>query len=468
MLSIRKFLLINLLLSTTVATLLTAVGNYFLDQKDIQSHLDAQLSQVALSFEAIIEEELHSHRLTEIQKALNGIPQRAEEIYRSARGQDIELRYADKFHFQVWDDKGKLLLRSTGAPTEPLSDGITGFSEKYINNQPWRVFTIYSPRTGLNIVLAERYETRSELEHRIAQDESFIMLLIYPLLGLIIWVIVGKGLSSLKRIAYEVSHRAENYLEPVNLEEVPLEIMPVIDELNKLFLRLQQAFEREKRFAADAAHELRTPLAVLRTQAQIALKTSDPVEHEQALVKVIQGVDRSTHIVQQLLTLSRLVPEVNRINNPEDVNLCKAAAEMVATLAPAALEKSIEIELIAPDENIFIRGDATSLGILIRNLVDNAIRYTPEHGRVQVHVQELADRIQLRVVDSGPGIPPELRTRVFERFYRIIGTKSQGSGLGLAIVYQIAALHDAQIHLRTPPNGQGLSVEIDFHKILEQ
>jgi two-component system sensor histidine kinase QseC len=465
-LSIRKFLLFNLLLSITIATLLTAVGNYFLDQRDIQRHLDEQLSQVALSFEAIIEEELHSHRLEEMQRALNEIPRKANAIYETLGNNEFDEPYEDKFHFQVWNSNGKLLLRSNSAPDEPLSDGITGFSERIIDSQPWRVFTVYSSRAQLSIVVAERYETRSELEHRIAQDETFIMLLIYPLLGMMIWVIVGRGLSSLKRIAHEVSHRAPHYLEPVNLEEVPLEIIPVIDELNKLFLRLQEAFERDKRFAADAAHELRTPLAVLRTQAKFALKTTDGLERQQALQKVIQGVDRSTHVVQQLLTLSRLTPDINRITNPQNVVLDRVAADVIATLAPLAVEKQLDIELLlTSNEPFLIKGDPTAISILIRNLVDNAIRYTPPKGRVEVAVTQTDRTIELNIIDSGPGIPEELRGRVFERFYRIIGTQEQGSGLGLAIVNQIAAFHAAKVSLSTPSSGHGLCVRVSFPRL---
>ena len=201
------------------------------------------------------------------------------------------------------------------------------------------------------------------------------MLLTFPLSGLLIWIIIGRGLDSLDRVAQEVANRAPTHLEPVDLQEVPEEIKPVIDELNKLFYRLQEGFEREKRFAADAAHELRTPLAALKAQAQVALNTTNIEEKNSALQKLIVSVNRSAHIVQQLLTMSKLVPEASSINDIDDVNLVKIAREVLAMLAPTAVEKQIELDFEHDEHPPKLAGNPTALGILIRNLVDNAIRY---------------------------------------------------------------------------------------------
>lgn len=461
--SIRKFLLINLLLAITITTTLTAIGNYYLDQKDIQEHLDTLMAVSALSYQALLGDDLHERPLDKIQEALEIIPDKIENYYQRRFLNDLPPKnYLEKFNFQVWTNGGKLLLHSPTAPKIPLTSELDGFSDRLLANQKWRVFTTYNDKAGVRTVLAERYDTRNELGHRIAQDDLYIMLLTFPLSGLLIWIIIGRGLDSLDRVAQEVANRAPTHLEPVNLQEVPEEIKPVIDELNKLFFRLQEGFEREKRFAADAAHELRTPLAALKAQAQVALNTANIEEKNLALQKLIASVNRSTHIVQQLLTMSKLVPGASGINDVDDVNLIKVAREIIAMLVPSALEKQIELEFEHEDHLPLLQGNATAIGILIRNLVDNAIRYCKENGRVVIAVYHKYNELILEVSDNGPGIPEELKTRVFERFFRVLGNKSPGSGLGLAIVRQICDLHGAQVELGTPDNSTGLIVKVRF------
>lgn len=310
---------------------------------------------------------------------------------------------------------------------------------------------------------AERNGLRQSLERQIATNAMYILIFSYPILGLLIWFIIGRGLKALSRVGKEVSDRAAHYLEPFDLQSIPREMSPLIDELNKLFLRLHQGLEREKAFSANAAHELRTPLAAIKTQAQVAGKMVDETQRKKALRNLIASVDRCTHVVQQLLILSRLVPDAT-LQDVSKLNLSNLTAEVIAELAPAAIRKQIDIELITGSTQIFLEGNATALSILIRNLVDNAIRYTPEHGVITVHLnQSIGQRhLILRVTDNGPGISPELRSQVFERFYRVLGNQSSGSGLGLAIVQQIASLHCAKVILETPSSGQGLEVIIHF------
>jgi len=461
--SIRKFLLINLLLAITITTTLTAIGNYYLDQKDIQEHLDTLMAVSALSYQALLGDDLHQRPLTKIQGALDVIPERIENFYQRRFLSDLPPKnYLDKFNFQVWSNGGKLLLHSSTAPKIPLTSELDGFSDKVLLDQKWRVFTSYNDKAGIRTVLAERYDTRNELGHRIAQDDLYIMLLTFPLSGLLIWIIIGRGLDSLDRVAQEVANRAPTHLEPVDLQEVPEEIKPVIDELNKLFYRLQEGFEREKRFAADAAHELRTPLAALKAQAQVALNTDSVEEKNLALHKLIASVNRSTHIVQQLLTMSKLVPEATNLNDGDAANLVKITREILAMLAPSALEKKIELEFDHDPHTPAISGNQTALGILVRNLVDNAIRYCKDNGKVSVRIYQQDDLLLLEVQDNGPGIPVELQARVFERFFRVLGSKSPGSGLGLAIVRQICDLHGAKVELNSPTEGSGLIIRVSF------
>lgn len=461
--SIRKFLLINLLLAITITTTLTAIGNYYLDQKDIQEHLDTLMAISALSYQALLGDDLHQRPIDKIQNSLETIPNKVETYYRQPLLDDESPKhYLDKFNFQVWTDGGRLLLHSSNAPKIPLTADKDGFSDKWIGTQKWRVFTTYNKKAGIRTVLAERYDTRNELGHRIAQDDLYIMLLTFPLSGLLIWIIIGRGLDSLDRVAQELANRAPSHLEAVNIKEAPEEIKPVLDELNKLFFRLKEGFEREKRFAADAAHELRTPLAALKAQAQVALNTTVVEKKNIALQKLIASVNRSTHIVQQLLTMSKLVPESGGIHDLDDVNLPRVTREILALIAPSAIEKNIELEFEADAKTPTIAGNPTALGILIRNLVDNAIRYCKEEGLVMVKVYHQNNEVILEVRDNGPGIPTELQDRVFERFFRVLGNKSPGSGLGLAIVQQISTLHHGRVTLESPEKGTGLIVKVFF------
>ncbi|MDF2867209.1 MAG: two-component sensor histidine kinase [Gammaproteobacteria bacterium] len=466
LLSIRKFLLINLFMAVIIISSLTIVGSYYLAHKDIRRYMDSLLVQATLICQGLINKDVSDEHLDEIQQQLDAIPAQISHFTSQIANNSLKSHYSNRFQFQVWDKNGKVLLHSANAPKDKLYSPEDGFSNQFIDGERWRVFTIHDNQLGIVIVAAEPFVIRDELGNRIARDDLYIMLLTYPISGVLIWFIIGLGLRSIRRVADEIAHRESNYLEPVDLQSVPVEIKPLVNELNKLFYRLNQALEREKRFAADAAHELKTPLAALRTQTQVALRTTHEQERNTALHNLITGVDRCTHVVQQLLTLSRLLPEENTLEDIKKVNLPALAAEIIAQLVPAALEKNIEVALINRKQVIIIEGNAIALGILIRNLVDNAIRYTPNNGKVKIYITMTRNHVNLRVTDNGPGIPPELRGRVFERFYRVLGNQSTGSGLGMAIVQQIALLHKAKVKLATPKNGKGLEVKVMFPKSL--
>lgn len=440
--SIRSFLLITLILLTTTFAFLSAIGDYYLNQHDVQKNLDTVLEQMALSFHAVMSHTTETEAVQSIH----------EKFFRST-----------KYNFQVWTDKNTMVLYSPKTEAIDFNVAVPGLSDENIGGEYWRIYKIVDPTNHWSYIVSERYYTRNKLLRHIAKNNFYILIPTIPLSGIFIWFIVTWGFKSVTRISEEVSNRAHTYLKPVDINLVPLEIKPLILELNDLFIRLHEAFEREKRFAGDAAHELRTPLAALKTQAQVILKTTEEKERHALLENLILAVDRITHIVQQLLILSRLVPEAASIYDVITVDLSKIAAEIIAQLVPMALEKNIDISLDAP-ENIKLKGNLTGLSILIRNLVDNAIRYTPNHGQVTVVITQTKQHIILKIIDTGPGVPEELRARVFERFYRMMGNSASGSGLGLAIVQQIAELHRAEIKVATPANNKGLQIEIWFPK----
>lgn len=458
--SIRTFLLINLLLSITLITSLAIIGNLFLEHKDLQRHLNAQLTFAALTIQSFIADTESDENIKKIQAKIDRLPDVAKDYYQRTHTKMYGNSY-ELIQFQIWDKDDKLLLKSHSAPIIPLANNISGFSTNWVDGQLWHVFTNIDIESGMRIDVGERSDFREELEGRVTQDSIFIMLVTYPFLGILIWIIVGRGLDSIRQVTREVRRKTPSSLEPVNLESIPSEIKPLIDELNKLFGRLRDAFEREKRFAADAAHELRTPLAALKTQTQVAININDPVELRRALDNILSGVDRSSHVVQQLLTMSRMVPQAT-LQQFENVDLAFEARTQIAEMVPQAIEKNIDIELVAEENSVIIPGNAPAISILIRNLVDNAIRYCPEGSAITVTVKTVDNAAHLIVEDNGPGIAPELRERVFERFFRVLGSKAQGSGLGLGIVAQIVELHNAEIILGEPKKGTGLVVTLKF------
>ena len=334
----------------------------------------------------------------------------------------------------------------------------------------------------VQVQLGQGYEVRQELAAAVASHVVAPMVFALPLLALLIWFGVGLGTAPLRRLAGEVSQRQPEHLAPLAFQEAPSEIQPVVQALNGLLVRLEQALSLERQFTADAAHELRTPLAGLRTQAQVAARARDEAERHRALSQVLEGVDRMTHLVQQLLTLARLEPDARRLDAQQldgqglagqgpggaSTDLQLLAESVLGELAPQAIEKGIELELLEGPPRA-VSGRPELLRVLIRNLADNAVRYTPAEGRVQLSLsrEPASDGrsegvVTLRVLDSGPGIPVEERERVFDRFYRGLGTGQSGSGLGLAIVKRIADLHHADVRLEEGLEGRGVGVVVRF------
>ena len=301
----------------------------------------------------------------------------------------------------------------------------------------------------------------SDLQKLITIDNLFVILLSYCLLSLIILITVNYAFKSLKNIKKELVERQATDLHPISLKKIPIEIQPLIDELNKLFMRLKDSFDRNRQFSSDAAHELKTPLAALKTQIQVALLAKQEKERTAIFKEIISAINRCTHVVQQLLTLSRLSQQAIQ-EGMQSINLSKLTSDILAQMVPFALKKNINIELKKPEKEVMINGHEITLNILLRNLIDNAIRYTPEDRQVKVQLTKTKKQTILRIIDTGPGIPKNLRKRVFERFYRALGTETSGSGLGLAIIKQIIDLHQATIELKTPKSKKGLEVEIVF------
>ena len=467
--SIRQRLLITLLLSIIIIGSITIVRSYLDARYEVQELFDAQLAESARIIQAQLLFVMRSNTRDEIQRLLEDQPFMSEKhANEKGNGDEISLyghEYEHKIAFQLWNNKSRLMLRSPSAPTTALSElalnpAIHGYSNEKIAGNDWRVFSLWDRNNEYLVQVGEKYDIRNELIHKISTRLIRPSLISLPILAFLIWLGIGRGLAPLKKVTTEVARRESGFLEPIDIGPVPREIRPLATALNDLLQRLAQALEMERRFTDDAAHELRTPLAALKTQAQVALRATDEQERNNALTQIIKGVDRASHLLQQMLTLARLHSSDEKLPT-ESVRLYKLAADIVAQLAPLALAKHIDLALEG-DESATLEVNSVSLELLIRNLIGNAINYTPAHGDVQVNIQTSNDETVLTVRDSGPGIDPELLERVFDRFFRIPGQQASGCGLGLTIARQSVELLNAELELKNRTDGPGLIAQVRF------
>lgn len=454
--SIRRRLQWILLSTITVIWLLMAFGSYRDVRHEVTELYDAQLAQAARTLLALSEHELDELRTEDDPgEHVHIISGNAEAL----TGHKYELKLA----YQIWvhPEGGApiLMMRSQTAPAEPLSDKTRGYSDQTVGAQRWRVFALSNEAEGFSVQVAENYAVRGELVEYISLRLLSPLLIALPLLGVLMWYGIGRGLRPLVRLAEAVGRREADNLSPLDLKKAPEETRALVGALNNLFSRLERAFENERRFTADAAHELRTPLAALKTQAQVALRSTDEAERQRVLEQVIKGVDRASRMVAQLLTLARLDPEKG-LNRRSPVNMCPLVTDIIADMVPVASRKSIDLYLAEPCAGV-VSGDGESLMVLIRNLCENAVRYTPEGGSVEVSVTADERGTVLQVADSGPGIAPPQRERIFDRFYRGETAPGEGSGLGLSIVRRIVQLHGAAVELGDARLG-GLAFQVRF------
>ncbi len=368
-------------------------------------------------------------------------------------------KYETELAYVVRDQDGTLMASSASAPAFPLAGD--GYHDFFVGDDAWRVFTLRSPTPGLIVQTGEPKENRDELAREVVLHAVVPILLLLPALIAAVLLGVTRGLRPLGLLAGQISKRAPNAMDPVDAGGAPAEIRPLVDSLNTLLERLRHALARERRFTGDAAHELRTPLAALKTNAQVAIRATSDEQRMASLTALEEGVDRASHLVDQLLSLARLDAPAGAAEQRR-VDLVPVVRDVLAELAPAALEAGVEVALEATNEDAMITGDRHALWILARNLIDNAVRYTPAGGTVQVCVTTCADAVALSVVDSGSGIPSTERERVFERFYRGARTTAPGSGLGLSIVRAIAAQHGGRVELADAPGGTGLACRVCF------
>jgi len=366
------------------------------------------------------------------------------------------------FVVQVWTLDGVRVYLSRPHTVLPAITTL-GFSTAVTSEGRWRVFGVQAPTKVIQVAQPMRVRERQAVDLALRTLTPFVLLM--PMLVIFIWFAVGHALEPLKRLTLLVKARRVSALDPLPDEHLPREVQPLVGALNDLLGRLGAALERERGFMADAAHELRTPLTALHLQMGTLARATNEAERADAMEKLSAGVQRAIRLVEQLLSLARQEPRADVIR--KRLRLDDLAREVVAEMVPLADARKIDLGISA-SQPAYVLGDPDALRTLVRNLVDNAVRYTPAGGTVDLSVQELADPGNnnsgpvLRVVDTGPGIASEERQRVFDRFYRPPGMSASGSGLGMAIVKAIGEAHGASIALDGGPGGQGLAVTVAF------
>ena len=433
--SIRTFLVVALLATMTLVVFIAAVRGYRASMQQAELLFDGQLQSVA----ALLEN-------------LAGDP---TATFTNPAGNTIA--------FQVWVS-GNLVQRSPNAPATALAPLEAGYRDGNFGGFRWRILTRPFHDYGGWIMVAERADIRFVLADQVLLKAVLPIILGLPVIGLLIWVIVGRGLNPLAQLASQLREKRSDDLSALPAETMPSELQQVIASTNALLRRLTSAFEREKRFAADAAHELRTPISVLKVQTY-NLARELPAGSEN-LATLTHGIERLNHLVEQILALYRNTPEQSLAEFAE-LDLHELVRDVISRTYQQFADRNQQIELAGSAS--LVVGDRFALETLVTNLLSNASKYTPEGGQVQVTVAPDQQDILLRVEDSGPGIPEHEYDRVFERFYRVgqdrHGSQVAGCGLGLAIVKHIVELHDAHIKLGTSKFGSGLSVNVLFNRL---
>lgn len=434
MYSIKTRLLAAITIALTLATLCAAAAIYFSVENEINRLLDNSLRQVALA-------------------------------YQNVRSQDI-LRIRRDFFAQDESMVVQIIDPNTGAKALsrsmdplPIADQI-GFSNVKIGGEIWRLYTTQNSY-GPIIEVAQPTFVRSEIALQSAKSVLLPLFFMLVLIALVCQIIIGQGFRALSRTASAIGRRSPSSLTPLSLKGLPAEIEPLVSSLNNLLEQLSDSLKAQKRFASDAAHELRTPLTALILQIQLAERAKTEEARQKAFGRLKDGIKRATRLVTQLLTMARLDPD-NRSQPLLPLDLTALAHSVCDELAPLAAQKNIELKA-ASDKPAVAIANEDALRLLMNNLCDNAMRYTPADGHIEIRTYIRASKAFIEVCDDGPGVPETEKERIFERFYRAEGTKTiPGTGLGLAIVRRVAELHGGTPSLDAGLNGKGVCFRISF------
>ena len=446
--SLRGRLLWYLLAAITIAALAQASIAYRTSLHDADQIFDYHMQQMALS--------LRSSTPLSNSEAQQRLQAKNEASPGGAGNDDMVV--------QMWSPDGVQVFHSVSRARLPQR-AVLGFSNVKANGTVYRVFSIQSENQTVQV--AQDLAVRRNMAGNLALRTLGPIAVMMPILMLVVWWVVSGSLDPVARVRSQVASRQADDLSPVSEAGLPDEVQPLVQELNLLFGRVKTAFDAQQSFVADAAHELRTPLAALRLQAQSLDRADTPEARKLAVQRLTAGIDRATRLVEQLLVLARQEATAAAGAVARPVDLADLARRTVADLAGVAAAKGVDVGIHHADPAT-VEGQPDALHILLRNLVDNAIKYTPAGGTADISVRSDAAKegctVTVTVEDSGPGIPPEERERVFDRFYRVAGSEAAGSGLGLAIIKAIAERHGATLALGESERLGGLSATVCFQE----
>jgi two-component system sensor histidine kinase QseC len=434
----RLFLI---LVAATGTIWLFAIGWIYVGTKqEVESVLDARLQEAARMVSSLVNNK--------------SLATTASEAGASGAGES--LIYERQLSCQIWSLDGRLVARSRGAPNSSLSDNHTGFSERRIDGEAWRVFMLEDEVKGLRVVVGDRLGVREHLVTDIIKGLLAPTLLIVPLLGFLIWSSLNHGLQPVRKLARELQDRRADDMRPVETGRVPAEILPMTAALNSLFAKVESARRHERDITAFAAHELRTPLAGLRAQAQVALVTSDPAMRAAALQQILIAVDRTTRLVRQLLAIANL----DALRYPTRDSHLNAGALVDEIIGMQPASEGLQVSTGSSLNRITLFANAELLALALRNLHENALQHTMRPGLVRWSAERRPGQIVIAVEDEGPGIPEDEMQLVTDRFFRGRHKSATGSGLGLAIVELALRADGARLNLVNRQDRSGLRAEI--------
>ena len=469
--SIRTFLLLTLITLFLITGIITAIVNYMSISEEIQEVFDAEMLQVAGVLHNLVNDELNAAGSAKYQSpriikdAFFENKTIDDSAFKSLGADEDEhsmplSKYDKTLAFQVWNNKGGLKVQSELALELNLKQAAQGWSSQRLGRDIWRVLTVEDPQRDLWVQVAQRVQTRNEESQEVAFTSLLPSIALIPFIGLFVWLLVGRGLRPIRDISAELKQRDYSNLHHLSKNNTPDELHVLVQSLNELFDRVQEAAERERRFTADAAHELRTPLAGTKIQLQNAQRLAETEQGQTAINKSLIGLERLIKIVEQLLLLSRLDHE-ETMTDSVNVDIGQLVEEVLSSYRREAAEKKVTVKVHAEKGSI-VRGNENSLHILIRNLIDNAIRYTLDGTCILVNVNNFT----LSVIDEGPGVPEEQLPYLFKRFSRGVEVRQKGSGLGLSICKQIVNIHKGHIDIYNRQDGKtGTVAQLTFKEL---
>ena len=438
--SLRGRLFAILLTATGVIWLSAVVWIYSGTHRELERVLDTRLQEAARMVNSLV----GSANMT---VAMAALPNQQFE----------PLGYERQLSCQIWSFDGRLVARSDGTPPGRLTEAPSGFSDRIVDGEPWRVYTVANETAGIHIMVGDRLGLRDRLVSELIKGLLAPALLIAPLLGLLIWISLGQGLRPLRAMANEVRSREADDVRPIDSAHAPAEVKPLTEALNGLFAKVETARRHEREVTAFAAHELRTPLAGLKTQAQIAMATEDPAVRQGALQRIVLSVDRTTRLVRQLLALTKL-DAGGPPPTPETVPVGLVFDEITDSAHGAGPQVSVAIDPALRD--LTIRASREVLTLALRNLHENAVQHSPVGGKIIWRAT--ASGLGIAIEDEGPGIPEDEMALVTQRFFRGRHKSALGTGLGLAIADAAARRMGASLRLSNRLDRSGLRAEIEL------